>query len=153
MLEAKRRIILKGIQSGSEPWEDYGGQEYDIEADISGLGLHIAGEINSRMTELGQRLERQFGPEFAARMEQKAQKAAQKAEQAAEKAVRKAEKAAKKAQWQMNRRYPPSATPKAPKSQGTKASEEEQLKILKMVEKGIISPEEANELLAAIDGS
>jgi hypothetical protein len=153
MLEAKRRIILKGIRSGSEPWEEYSGQEYDIEADISGLGLHIAGEINSRMTELGQRLEHQFGPEFAARMEQKAQKAALKAEEAAEKAVRKAEKAAKKAQWQINRRYPPSPAATSPKTQPRKAAEDEQLKILKMVEKGVISPEEANELLAAIDGT
>lgn len=153
MLEAKGRIILKGLQTGSEPWEEYSGEEYDIGADISNLGIHIAGEINNKLTELSQRMEHQFGPEFAARMELKAQKAARKAELAAEKAVRKAEKAARKAQWQMNRKYGPTSPPTAKKAQPRAASKEEQLKILKMVEKGIISPEEANDLLAALDGN
>ena len=152
ILEAKGSIILKGVQKDSVSWDEYSENNYDFETELTGLGMHISGEINNRMTELSQHLERQFGPEFAAKMEQKAQKAAQKAERAAERAMRKAEKAARKAEWRMAQRTPPlPPSPKA-KSGRSKVSEEEQLKILKMVEKGIISPSEANELLTALDG-
>lgn len=153
VLEAKGRIFLKGLQKDSASWDDYSDSNYDFEAEFTGLGMQISGEISNRMAELSQHLETKFGPEFAAKMEQKAQKAAQKAEQAAEKAMHRAEKAAQKAQWQMARRTPPPPpSAKARRSQ-SQVSEEEQLKILKMVEKGIISPSEANELLAALDGS
>ncbi|GMQ78895.1 MAG: hypothetical protein BMS9Abin02_1439 [Anaerolineae bacterium] len=152
ILEAKGRIIVKGLQKDAVSWDDYSDNDYDIEAELAGLGMHISGEINSRMNELSQHLERKFGPEFTAKMELQAQKAALKAERAAEKAMRKAEKAARKVQWQMARTppRPPKTRAKGGRSQ---VSEEEQLKILKMVEKGIISPTEANELLAALDGS
>ena len=153
ILEAKGRIILKGLQLESASWDDYSDGGYDIEAELTGLGMHISGEINNRMTELGQHLESKFGPEFSARIEKKAQKAAVKAEQAAERAIRKAENAARKAEWQMARRTPPSPSNAKAKSGRSQISEEEQLKILKMVEKGIVSPAEANDLLAALDGS
>ena len=150
ILEAKGRIIIKGLQKDAVSWDDHTYNDLDFEAELSGLGMHISGEINNRMNELSQHLERKFGPEFANRMELRAQKAALKAERAAEKAIRKAEKAARKVQWQMARTPPPRTKAKSGRSQ---VSEEEQLKILKMVEKGIISPAEANQLLTALDGS
>ena len=152
-LEAKGRIILKGLQKESFSCSDYSDGGYDIEAELTGLGMQISGEINNRMTELNQHLESKFGPEFAAKIEKKAYKAAAKAEQAAKKALRKAENASRKAEWQMARRTPaPPSTGKA-KNRGSQISEEEQLKILKMVEKGIVSPSEAHDLLAALNGS
>ncbi len=152
ILEAKRRIIIKGLQKDAVSWDDYSDNDFDVEAELTGLGMHISGEINSRMNELSQHLERKFGPEFAAKLERQGQKAALKAERAAEKAMRRAEKAARKVQWQMARTPPPPPRTRA-KSSRSQVTEEEKLKILKMVEKGIISPTEANELLAALDGS
>ncbi len=99
------------------------------------------------MSDWSSRFEREFGPEFASRMDKTAQEAAVRAERAA----RKAEKAIKKVRWQAEPGGTPHARPAA-ESKERVATEEEQLKILRMVEKGIISPEEASALLQAIEG-
>jgi hypothetical protein len=73
--------------------------------------------------------------------------------------MRQAEKAMERAERQMRRAVHisrPPVPPKPPMAPFTfkpksKASSEEQLKILKMVEKGIISPEEAGTLLEALE--
>jgi hypothetical protein len=96
-------------------------------------------------------MENNFGPEFTARMEQQAMKAAAKAEQAAAKAVQQFEKSAKQMRWQSDHTMWKPATP-TPPGKEAQATAEEQLKILKMVEKGIISPEDASTLLEAIEG-
>jgi hypothetical protein len=152
ILSAKGRIILKEASSGRDPWEDYPGAEFDVQVDLNGLGEHIANEINDRMTEWSTRLDQDFGPAFTTKIEETALAAAEKAEKAAEKAVRKAEKAAKKARWQMDQStWSKPAAPPPTQSKEKRATEEEQLKVLRMVEKGIISPEEANSLLEAIE--
>ncbi len=152
ILEAKGRIILKDVQPTKE-WDDFDGTEFDF--DFSGLGEMINTEISSRMKDFSIRLEDNFGPEFAARMEEQAMKAAAKAEQAAAKAVQQVEKTAKQMRWQSDHSMWKPATPSTPgksKDKEPQATEEEQLKILKMVEKGIISPDEASTLLEAIEG-
>lgn len=153
-LKANGRIILKEGDSGKESWDDVEGQAFDFDfaVDLSGLGEHIAAEINNRMADVSAKLENQFGPEFAARMEEKARAAAAKAEKAAEQALKQAEKAAKKARWQSGQggQWAPPTPPSPPSRKAKQASEEEQLKILRMVENGVISPDEANDLLEAI---
>jgi hypothetical protein len=153
ILSAKGRIILKEASSGQTSWEDYAETDYEFEVDLNGLGEHIASEINDRMQEWSIKLESELGPTFAANLEKSVLKAADQAERAAEKAMRKAEKAARKARWQSGQNRwtaSPVSTPSGAKEK--KASEEEQLKILRMVEQGIITPEEANSLLEAIEG-
>jgi len=154
ILAAGGRIILKEAQPSGKSWKSFPDEDLDFEVDLSGLGDQIAEEINSRMTEWTARIETKFGPEYAAKIERKAQAAAARAEEAAERAIRKAEKAAQKARWQMERRMAP--TPVKPVQKAIPkeklVTEEEQLKILRMVEKGIISPEEADTLLSAIEG-
>jgi hypothetical protein len=147
-LEANGRIILKDVQPTSE-WDDFDGTEFDF--DFSGFGEKIAGEINSRMEALSTRLEENLGPEFAARMEAQALKAAAKAEKAAAKAMQQVEKTARQVRWQSDHPMWKPATP-TPPGKERQATEAEQLKILKMVEKGIISPDEASTLLEAIEG-
>jgi hypothetical protein len=149
-LRANGRIILKESDSGTKSWEDVEGQAFGF--DLGGLGDHIAAEINSRMADFSVKMETQFGPEFAARMEEKARAAAVRAEKAAEKALRQAEKAAQKARWQSGQggQWTPPPAPQPPGKKASQVSEEEQLKILRMVENGIISPDEANDLLEAI---
>jgi len=148
ILEANGRIILKDVQPTNE-WEDFDGTEFDF--DFSGFGEKVAGLIGSRMEELSSRLEQNLGPEFAARMEEQALKAAAKAEKAAAEAMRRVEKTAKQVRWQSDHpMWKPAAPPTPAKER--QATEAEQLKILKMVEKGIISPDEASTLLEAIEG-
>jgi hypothetical protein len=152
ILNAKGRIILKEASSGQSSWEDFKKSDFDFEVDLNGLGEHIATEINDRMNEWSIKLERELGPAFTTKVEKSVLNAADRAERAAEKAVQKAERAAKKARWQSRQNIwttPAVSTPSSAKEK--KATEEEQLKILRMVEKGIITPEEANSLLEAIE--
>lgn len=150
LLEAQGRIILKDTEVPDEYLDE--DMDIDFDIDLSGLGEHILSEVNNRMSEWSTKMEKNFGPAFAARIEKTAQEAAEKAEKAAEKAVRKAEKAAKKARYQADRSSwsapKPASQPQPTKAE--KATEEEQIKILRMVEKGVISPDEASTLLEAI---
>ena len=155
LLEAMGRIIMKETDTFSEPWGDQPEDQIDMEfdVDLSGLGQHIASEINNRLGEWSSRFESNIDAEFSADIERRVRDAAARAEKAAERAMRQAEKAAKKARWQMQSggwSSPPSSSrPRAPKEK--KVSEAEQLKILRMVESGIITPDEAATLLEAIE--
>ncbi len=78
-------------------------------------------------------------------------KTAAKAEKAAAEAMRQVEKTARQVRWQSDHSMWKPTTTATPKKE-RQATEAEQLKILKMVEKGVISPEEASTLLEAIEG-
>jgi len=151
-LEAGGRIIMKDVQATKDYWNDDAHVDFDLGVNLAGLGSQIAEEINSRVSEWSSRLEGELGNKIAQRMEKRAQKAATRAEKAAERAVKQAEKAARKARWKgqaTNWSAPaPPRTPAKPASSGP--SQEEQLKILKMVENGVITPDEASSLLEAM---
>ncbi|MDX1440587.1 MAG: hypothetical protein R3284_11865, partial [Rubricoccaceae bacterium] len=127
---------------------------FDIGFDLSGLGERIASEVSSRMNDWSERFEREFGPEFAARIDRTSQEAAAKAERAA----RRAEKAIRNVRWQTEADFWTTVshgthqTVAKEKSKERAVTEAEQLKILRMVENGVISPEEASILLDAIEG-
>jgi hypothetical protein len=150
ILKAKGRIILNDIPTKEDSWSGFEEADFDFEFDLSGLGDRIASEVTSQVNDWSARFEREFGPEFASRIDRTAKEAAARAERAA----RKAENAIKKVRWQTEsggRIVSPPARPSG-KRKSTVATEEEQLKILRMVENGIISPEEASTLLQAIEG-
>ena len=152
LLNAKGRIIIKEADSPDKQFGDFLNMDFDMDMDFGGLGEQFATEINNRMSEFSTRMEKEFGPSFTAKIERTAKAAANKAEKAANLAVRKAEQAARKARYQAERtswNTPPPARPQSPKE--NKATEMEQIKILRMVENGIISPDEATILLEAID--
>ncbi len=150
-LQANGRIELKESRASHGKW---GGTEeftydFDFDFDLAGFGEMINEKFVTQIDQIAVDLETKFGPEFSEKIAHKAEQAAAKAEKAAEKAMRRAER-------QMKRSWPgrPPAPPRAPKPPAPpkpKASSEEQLKILKMVEKGIISPEEAGTLLEALE--
>ena len=154
-MEAKKRIIMKEMDTFSEPWGDQLEDQIDFEfdLDLSGLGDRISSEISSRFGELSNHFGEEFEANFTADIEQRMRDAASRAERAAERAMRQAEKASKKARWQAqsdswSNPAPPSR-PSAPKE--AKATEAEQLKILRMVENGVITPDEAATLLEALE--
>jgi hypothetical protein len=155
-LTAGRRINLKGAEKAEQEWEGFeGAGEFAFGFDMENLGERISSQINERIAQFTRNMEQQFGPDFGReigeKMARKAEQAAQRAEKAAERATQRAEKAAdrgrKQGDW--GGRWGDYSAPAATKTPPT-ATAEEQLKILRMVEKGTISPEEASILLEAL---
>jgi hypothetical protein len=161
-LESEADIILRGMRRVST--EDEPADEFEMDygfvsalesfgEQMAGLGETIAAEINTkfaeRMTNLSSELENELGSKYADQI-------AQKTENAVEKAMRKTQEALKRIQRQSVYATPPPprppqapSAPQNPRQQEDKA--EAQLKILEMLQNGIISPEEANTLLKALD--
>jgi len=140
--QANGRIILKEGNIVDPKWESAEGNDMDFDFDFGfgSIGLEISSQINEQFN----RFTEQFGAKFA----RKAEEAARKAEQAAERARQRAERQGQYARQRANRSYGPTA--KSAQKAAT-ASKEEQLKILRMVEKGIITPAEAITLLDALE--
>jgi DUF4097 and DUF4098 domain-containing protein YvlB len=154
LMEAKGRIIMKETDTFAEPWGDKPEDAIDMEfdLDLSGLGQHISSQINSRLGEWSNRFESGFDAELSADIERRVRDAAARAEKAAERAMRQAEKATKKARWQtQSGGWSPPAASRPVATKESKATEAEQLKILRMVENGVITPDEAATLLEALE--
>ncbi len=148
-LDARGRIVLKAADPDSEQDWDNMGEEYvafgegmaGFGAQFAGLGEQLASQFENQMAQLSVRLESKFGPDFAQKM---AEKAARRAEQAVERVARHTEKTRRQAGNRADWSPPPPPRPKA----GPNA--EEQRKVLEMLEKGLISVDEANALLKAM---
>ncbi len=136
--QANGRIILKESSVVDPKWESGAGDDvnfdFDFDFGLGGIGLEISSHINEQIN--------RFTEEFGAKFARKAEEAARKAEQAAERARQQAE--------QQNRRAARAAQTRSKPAAKSAATQEEQLKILKMVEKGIITPAEAATLLDAL---
>ena len=146
--KANGRIILKESNIVDPKWESGEGDNMDFDFDFAfGLG-NIGMEISSQINDQFNRFTEQFGAKFARKAEEAARKAEQAAERARQRAERQGQYAQQRTRQRTSRSYGPTAK-SAPKS--TTASKEEQLKILRMVEKGIITPAEATTLLDALE--
>jgi hypothetical protein len=160
-LDAGEKITMRETGSKSESANGWG--EFQFEFDTTGwadFGQMISQEVNAKMESFSAKINEQFGPDFAAQMESHAQRAADQAQRAAEKAMRKAEQAMHKAERNTQReaaraeqrnayRSTPPPPPKAPSPPKTD-TRAEQMKILKMLEAGKISLDDANKLLEAL---
>lgn len=155
-LSAEGRVILKPTEMVDEKWFSFAFDDGEFDVDMAGLGEKISSEVNKRMADVRQRMaqmsadmDERIGTEFSSRFEAQAGRWAEKAERMAEKALQQAEKALK----QTRQKTAAAATPPSSPAPGkAPISPEEKLKILKMLEKGVISVEEANSLLTALDG-
>ena len=148
-LSADGRIILKEADP-EEKWDEAGSESegFEFEAVLGSLGLEnigarIEAEVNNHLARVASDFETRFGPEFGQRM---AEKAARQAERAAERV----ERVRRKSDWRARSTTADPTPPPAPTRRA--ASTEEQLKILKMVESGAITPEDAGMLLEALEG-
>ncbi len=152
IFKANGRIQFKETNIVDPKWDT--GENEDMDDSFSfgfeNIGAEIGRQVSEQMARFGQQFETKFGPDFASKISetisQKAEQAAAKAEKAAQRAQRHAEREAQRAH-----RYNPSPPPAESAPKARKASKEEQLKILNMVEKGIISPDEATTLLDALE--
>ncbi len=146
--QANGRIILKESNIVDPKWESSEESDVDFDFDFAfGLG-NIGMEISSQINEQFNRFTEQFGAKFARKAEEAARKAEQAAERARQRAERQGQYAPQRSRQRTSRSYGPATKP-TPKA--TTASKEEQLKILRMVEKGIITPAEATTLLDALE--
>ncbi|MDT8307503.1 MAG: DUF4097 family beta strand repeat-containing protein [Anaerolineae bacterium] len=150
-LDAGGRIVLK--ETGEADWETdfeagWAGAAAGAAVDLGGLAEQISTEIGARMAEFGARMEERFGGDYAQRM---AEKAARKAERAVARAARRMEQQQRRGySWDVPP-APPASPPPPPKPRRQQPAAEEQVKILSMLEKGIISVEEAETLLSALE--
>ena len=144
------------------PWEPEdvtaGDVPFDVGADLEGFGLAIESRIAEAMAGLETRLQESLGrvdsDQVRFQMERATEKTLRAAEKAAEKMRQKAEREAERARIRAER-----AERRWQRVSGQKArprreavSSEEQLRILRMVEEGKITPEQAADLLAALNG-
>lgn len=151
--QANGRIQLKETNIIDPEWDS--GENEDMDDSFSfgfeHIGIEIGRQINEHMSRFGQQIDTKFGPDLANKI---SEKFSQKAEQAAAKAERAAQRAQRQAEREAQRtsaRYSTSSASAEAAPKAKKASKEEQLKILNMVEKGIISPDEATTLLDALE--
>ncbi|MGD2143575.1 MAG: hypothetical protein PVF54_03755 [Anaerolineae bacterium] len=111
------------------------------------FGAHVGWQVNDALARLATSLEDSLGrldsEQVPYRVDRATEQARRHAEQAAEQARMRAERAERRWRRASGRRP-------APKKQ--EATDEERLRVLRMVEGGKITPEQASELLVAIEG-
>jgi hypothetical protein len=119
---------------------------FEAEASLEDLGAEIERQVNEALATMATRLEASLGrvdvESGSRRVEQATEKARREAERAAERARLRAERAERR--WQR-------ASGREPLPRQA-ATDEERLRVLRMVEDGKITPEQASELLTALEG-
>jgi len=132
--------------------------DFDFMADLEGLGAQIEAHIAEVMAGVEASLEESLGrigdQRLRQRVEQAAEKAHREAERAAEQARREAERATERARLRAERaeRRWRRASGRRPRPKREPATEEEHMRVLRLVEEGKITPEQAADLLAALEG-
>jgi len=122
-------------------------ERHGMSAALEELGVQIEWQVNQAMAELATQLERNLsrvdGEAVRQRVDAATEQARRKAEQAAERARIRAERAERR--WRR-------ATGERPPAEQQAPTDEETLRILRMVETGKITPGQAADLLGAIEG-
>ncbi|HDQ73157.1 MAG TPA: hypothetical protein ENN19_13855 [Chloroflexi bacterium] len=124
---------------------------FDFVADLEGLGAQIEASITEAMAEMETRLHESLGrfdsEHIHSRVESVKEQALRAAQRAAERETERARLRAERAErrWQRVSGERAEAKPEP-------ATEEERMRILRMVENGAITPEQAADLLAALEG-
>lgn len=149
VVKAGGTVVLKEASMVSKRWKVDGENffDFDFVSDLAEIGAAISSEMQHKVTKVTAELEKNFGPDFVSQMatqfSEKAGAAAGKFREAAER--ERTTQAGSKSQKQAADQRKGAAAPKA-------GSQEAQLKILKMVENGVITPDEAQMLLQALEG-
>lgn len=133
------RAILKPAAMTEEKWGNYEGDvEFDFEVEMAGVAARIEAEVNNHLSRISNEMGTKFGPDFGQRL---AEQFSRKTEKIVERARRRTDARGRMAGADFVA-SPPAKRP---------AASEEQLKILKMVETGKITPAEAGMLLEALE--
>lgn len=123
------------------------GESSEVGAGLDELGAQIEWQVHEAVAELTTRLESSLGrfdgEAVRRRVTEATEQARRKAERAAERARMRAERAERRWRRASGEREQPHPKP---------ASDEERLRVLRMVEEGRLTPEQATDLLAALEG-
>lgn len=122
-------------------------EAFEVGADLEGLSAQIEWQVNEAVAKMTSRLEETLGQVDSAAVRERVDRATEQARRKAERAAERARMRAERAERRWRR-----ASGQPPRSQPEPASEEERLRVLRMVEEGRITPEQASELLAALEG-
>lgn len=163
-LQAEGNILLRGV-----PPRDFGGAEFAgaLEEEMAlrsvEITQQITAQIESQVNELSRQLDDKLArlgtnEELATSIQEKVQSAMRRAEEKLAEAMRKVEQRTqetesrrrKSAGWAPPPAPPP--PPAAPRPKRTPATDEERMLILRMVEQGKLSVEQAEKLLLALNG-
>jgi hypothetical protein len=140
-----------------EPQGPTEGIPLDWVADLEGLGAQIEARVAEAMAEMEERLAEGLGridsEEIRREMERATERTLRAAERATEQARRTAEREAERARMRAERaeRRWQRASGRRPRPREA-ATDEEMLRVLRLLEEGKITPEQASDLLAALEG-
>jgi len=122
-------------------------EAFEVGADLEGLSAQIEWQVNEAVAKMTSRLEESLGQVDSGAIRERVDRATEQARRKAERAAERARMRAERAERRWRR-----ASGQPPRSEPEPASEEERLRVLRMVEEGRITPEQASELLAALEG-
>jgi len=119
---------------------------FEAEATLGDLGVQIEQQVNEALAKMTAHLEASLGGVDAETMTRRIERATEKARRRAERAAEQARLRAERAERRWQR-----ASGREPRPQPA-VTDEERLRVLRMVEDGKITPEQASELLTALEG-
>lgn len=135
------RVVLREEESAGEKWSMEGDDmEFNMGVNMDDIASRIEAEVNSHISRVTREMESKFGAEFSQRINEKLNR---KVEKANERMRRRADQRGRSATFDSG--FAATETP------AKIVSTEEQLRILKMVETGKITPDEASMLLEALE--
>jgi hypothetical protein len=149
-------ISLRSWGAGEVPQVE--GMSFDYMADLEGLGAQIEAHIAAAMAEMEGRLDESLGridgEQIRLQMERAKEQALRTAGRAAERARQEAEREAERARLRAERaeRRWQRASGRRSRPKREPIADEERMRVLRMVEEGKITPEQAADLLTALEG-
>jgi hypothetical protein len=148
------RVSLQSL----EPEVSAEGLPLDWVADLEGLGAQIEARVGEAMAEMETRLEESLGhidsEEIRRQVERATERTLREAGRATERVRRAAEREAERARLRAERaeRRWQRASGRRSSPRREPATDEERMRVLRMVEEGKVTPEQAADLLAALEG-
>lgn len=162
VLEAEGNILLRGATPRSFAEADIAGTiEEEMALRSVEITQQITAQIEAQVNELSRQLDDKLArisanDALATSIQEKVQVAMRRAEEKLAEAMRKVEQRTQEAEGRRRKPAgwvaPPAPSPAPPKAKRTPATDEERMMILSMVEQGKISVEQAEKLLAALNG-
>lgn len=159
-LQAEGNIALRGARLRRFDETEYASAvEEEIAARSVEITQQISAQIESQVGELSRQLEDRLSrlgsnEELAVTIQERVQAAMRRAEEKLAEAMRKLEQRSQESEGRRRKVTwgAPPPPPAPPKPKRTPATEEERMMILRMVEEGKLSVEQAEKLLAALNG-
>jgi hypothetical protein len=141
------RITLRPANVEDKPAEDWG-----LELGLEDLGAQIEVSVNRAMAEVNARLAENLGHVDAAAIQRHVERATERSLHAAERGIERARREAEQARIRAERVQRRWQRAGGQQPRRVSVTDDERLRVLRLVEAGKATPEQAAELLAALEG-